>query len=151
LSAEKWHVAEKLVPSELKNVTDSSLFLKVQHNFRFQELNDSLKVHQLSLPRPRDAPEFFCSHLNIIILQLLDGFAQVVVFDANWEVRTMDNEIKNLKGNVIGHIKTEDELVYAFDNDENMVGSYNPKTNTTYAKDGKPIGYGNQLSALLYK
>jgi hypothetical protein len=63
----------------------------------------------------------------------------------------MENEVKNLKGQVIGHTKTENEMLVAFDTNGNMVGSYNPKTNTTYSKDGRSLGYGNQLTALLYK
>ena len=63
----------------------------------------------------------------------------------------MENEVKNLKGVVIGHIKTEADLLHAIDTQGNLVGSYNPKTNTTYTKDGKSLGYGNQLAALLYK
>ena len=63
----------------------------------------------------------------------------------------MDSEIKNLKGNVIGHLKTEPDKLSAFDLQGNLVGSYNPKTNTTYTKDGKSLGLGNQLAALLYR
>jgi len=63
----------------------------------------------------------------------------------------MENEVKNLRGAVIGHIKTEDDVLCAFDTQGNKVGSYNPKTNTTYSNEGKSLGYGNQLAALLYK
>jgi len=63
----------------------------------------------------------------------------------------MENEIKNLRGQVIGHTETKEEGLVAFDTHGNMVGSYNPKTNTTYSKDGRSLGFGNQLAALLYK
>jgi len=62
----------------------------------------------------------------------------------------VETEIKNLKGKVIGHVKKEEDVLCAFDIHGKMVGSYNPKTNTTYTKDGKSLGYGNQLAALLY-
>jgi len=63
----------------------------------------------------------------------------------------MDNEIKNFKGQVIGYTQTQEGIVYAYDKQDNVVGSFNPKTNTTYSKNGTTIGVGNQLSALLYK
>jgi hypothetical protein len=63
----------------------------------------------------------------------------------------VENEVKNLRGQVIGRIETKEDSLCAYDTQGNMVGSYNPKTNTTYSKDGKSLGYGNQLAALLYK
>lgn len=81
---------------------------------------------------------FFKINLLVIILFLFNlGFAQ-------------NSPLKDKNGRLLGVIKVKNDGVMEIRNKNGFyLGKYNPKTNTTYDRNGNIIGRGNLLVTFL--
>lgn len=61
----------------------------------------------------------------------------------------MSQVLRDKNGRKLGEIRGDQGRLLVYDKNGKRKGEYDPKTNTTKDKQGKPIGEGNLLVSLL--